>query len=336
MRQVIVFLTLSALLAAPGLSRAELLGLARPIQGVAIATAASPQEALAAREVRRYVYLRSGRLLPIARLGAQEARNLEARSVVVAGKESALLGALIEDGALKKESARWRRRNTCSRASGFISSRCCWSSAATRRGRFTAHTGCRASGRPLLSARRRDPDKRAALDFPDLDERAKPLFALRGIQPFHDFPEGPDWWSGDDYKAVIAQLAKLRMNFFGLHTYPEMRPHAEPTVWIGLPGEFGPDGRVSQSYATAYFNTRRPTGRATGIHFDEDGRFSLRFEPAFRRGRLRRGGAARDDAAPKTPEACNDYSTAPGRCCAAPSRKRARWASRPASAPRRR
>ena len=62
-----------------------------------------------------------------------------------------------------------------------------------------------------------------------------PLFNLRGIQPFHDFPEGPDWWNLDDYKAVFSQLPKLRMNFFGLHTYPEGHPNAEPTVWIGLP-----------------------------------------------------------------------------------------------------
>ena len=45
-----------------------------------------------------------------------------------------------------------------------------------------------------------------------------PLFALRGIQPFHDFPEGPDWWNRDQYLAMIGQLPKLRMNFFGLHT----------------------------------------------------------------------------------------------------------------------
>ncbi len=35
------------------------------------------------------------------------------------------------------------------------------------------------------------PDERAPWKMPALDERAAPLFALRGIQPFHDFPEGP-------------------------------------------------------------------------------------------------------------------------------------------------
>jgi hypothetical protein len=54
-----------------------------------------------------------------------------------------------------------------------------------------------------------------------LHELGKPLFDRRGIQPFHDFPEGPDWWNVDAYKANIGQLTRLRMNFLGLHTYPE-------------------------------------------------------------------------------------------------------------------
>ena len=51
------------------------------------------------------------------------------------------------------------------------------------------------------------------------EEAGKPAFKLRGILPFHDFPEGPDLWEADDYKAVLAQMVKLRMNFIGLHTY---------------------------------------------------------------------------------------------------------------------
>jgi hypothetical protein len=42
------------------------------------------------------------------------------------------------------------------------------------------------------------PDGQAPLAMPELNETGRPLFALRGIQPFHDFPEGPDWWSTDD------------------------------------------------------------------------------------------------------------------------------------------
>jgi hypothetical protein len=102
------------------------------------------------------------------------------------------------------------------------------------------------------------PEERFEYKAPDdLDETARPLFKLRGIQPFHDFPEGPDWWNEDTYKAVLGQLPKLRMNFFGLHTYPEKSPNAEPTVWIGPPGEAGRDGRVTAAYPSSYQNTAR-------------------------------------------------------------------------------
>jgi hypothetical protein len=47
------------------------------------------------------------------------------------------------------------------------------------------------------------------------------------------------------------------MNVFGLHTYPEKNPNAEPTVWIGLPGEFDAAGNVRASYPSSYQNTLR-------------------------------------------------------------------------------
>ena len=95
------------------------------------------------------------------------------------------------------------------------------------------------------------------LTLPTLDERGEPLFQTRGIQPFHDFPEGPDWWNTDDYKAIIAQLPKLRMNFFGLHTYPQGGVGPEPTVWIGLKEDVNPDGTVRLSSPSSYMNTLR-------------------------------------------------------------------------------
>lgn len=101
------------------------------------------------------------------------------------------------------------------------------------------------------------PEDKVEFRIPDIDETSRPLFKLRGIQPFHDFAEGPDWWNEDTYKAILGQLPKLRMNFFGLHTYPEKNPNAEPTVWIGRPGDFDTDGRVTFSYPSSYQNTLR-------------------------------------------------------------------------------
>ncbi len=99
------------------------------------------------------------------------------------------------------------------------------------------------------------PDQRAALQLPVVDETRKPLFDRRGIQPFHDFPEGPDWWNRDSYKAILGQLPKLGMNFFGLHTYPEGGVGPEPLVWIGPPDELSPDGKVKASYPSRHFTT---------------------------------------------------------------------------------
>jgi hypothetical protein len=53
------------------------------------------------------------------------------------------------------------------------------------------------------------PDRQVDWKLPTLDETRKPLFDRRGILPFHDFPEGPDWWSRDGYKAILGQLPKM-------------------------------------------------------------------------------------------------------------------------------
>ena len=98
--------------------------------------------------------------------------------------------------------------------------------------------------------------------LPTMNEEGRPLFALRGIQPFHDFMEGPDWWNADDYKAHAAQMVKMRMNFIGLHSYPWFKPwrHVppEPGVWIGLPEDVDERGRVRFSYPASWANTARP------------------------------------------------------------------------------
>ena len=45
------------------------------------------------------------------------------------------------------------------------------------------------------------------------------------------------------------------MNFFGLHTYPQGGVGPEPLVWIGRPGDVGPDGRVKAAYPSRHFVT---------------------------------------------------------------------------------
>lgn len=190
---------------------------------------------LAAREIRRYVYARTDELLPIGKRLPDGANAIVVRIDTSLEPQQYRLETRNENGRKILTIAGGREIGVLYGAYDF----------AEKLGvRFYLHDDV-------------VPDAKIALALPDLDETHKPLFELRGIQPFHDFPEGPDWWNVDDYKAYLSQLAKLRMNFFGLHTYPEGRPHAEPTVWIGLQRDIKSQGRVGYSYPTTYANTMR-------------------------------------------------------------------------------
>jgi hypothetical protein len=227
-------------------------GAGRGLEPAAIVSpdGATALEAFAAREVRRYVYVRTGRRLVIEK----EARG---PAIVVGRRDCAAVRALADASlAARLEALAPQERLLVTRRRGGVSHLIV--TGGDEAGvlyaayRLAEHLGVRFGlhGDTL-------PDARHPPAFPDLDEAGRPLFAIRGIQPFHDFPEGPDWWSRDDYKAVLGQLPKLGMNFFGLHTYPEGRPNAEPTVWIGHPDEIGEGSEVKAAYPSSWFTTLR-------------------------------------------------------------------------------
>lgn len=221
---------------------------------------ATTAECLAAQEVRRYVYLRTGKLLPIVHSG----KNLPSKTslIIVGQKDRPSIRTITDKNAglpssansLKPQQYLIKTINFRDRQALLITG---GDSIGTLYAayRFAEHLGVRfyMHGDTI-------PDERIALTIPSLDEKGEPLFDMRGIQPFHDFPEGPDWWNADDYKAIIAQLPKLRMNFFGLHTYPQGGVGPEPTVWIGMPGDFNEDGTVKSGYPSRHFTTANVTG----------------------------------------------------------------------------
>jgi hypothetical protein len=108
-------------------------------------------------------------------------------------------------------------------------------------------------------------EKIKTIQLAGFNKTYQPAFALRGIQPFHDFPEGPDWWNEDDYKAILTQLPKMGMNFIGFHTYPSVgifrgwyKP--EPIVWIGAKDQFDEQtGHVNNAYPILHANTNDST-----------------------------------------------------------------------------
>ncbi len=191
---------------------------------------ATARTALALREVRRYLYVRTGELPALA-------DKLPANSDVL---------VLRVDPALATDAYRLETRDRSVTISGGSDLGLLYGAY-----RYAELLGVRFYLHGDVV-----PDERLR-ELPAVNETGAPLFDTRGIQPFHDFPEGPDWWNQDDYLAYVSQLAKLRMNFLGLHCYPEGGVGPEPLVWIGLPQDVGPDGAVAFGYASQWASTLR-------------------------------------------------------------------------------
>ncbi len=269
-RVLFALLGLAALFS-PGCARKS------PVPDVVVAKDAGWHERAAAAEIRRYIYLRTG-FVPMLREAGSFSRIPDG-AVAVSLKGGALVQGL-EDG------------DAAGRLAG-LGPEDHWLKT-LRSGSKRVHLVAGGSGPAVLYGAYQlaeklgirfglegdiVPDAKLEALSLDLDETGHPLFAIRGIQPFHDFPEGPDWWTLQDYKTVLGQLPKLRMNFFGLHTYPEnpskekgATPNAEPTVWIGREADFAPDGRVVASYPASYQNTARgnwgyESKRTSDFHF---------------------------------------------------------------------
>ncbi len=202
---------------------------------------AGPTEWLAAKEIRKYVYQRCDVLA-----GIQEGLKGKARGRVIVLD----LDILLEDQEFRLKTYQSINSRVL-RINGGSSQAILYGAY-----EFAEQLGVRfyLHGDVI-------PDEKIPFRLPDLNLQKKPLFATRGILPFHDFPEGPDWWNENDYKAVIAQLPKLKMNFIGLHTYPWRTdfngegPKAEPLVWIGRKEEVNADGTVQTAYPVLHFHT---------------------------------------------------------------------------------
>jgi len=261
---------------AVGLLASVIVGFSRAESSDAPAAVVCPRggtfaQRLAAREIRRYVYSRTGKLLPIVS-DVKSAPDGGLILVVASGQLSKdSLGfdlklmarpRSVPDQYMLKTIKRGDRPILVVHGDGETG-------VLYAAYRLAEHLGVRFYMHGDVV-----PDQRIELKMPQLDEIGTPLFDRRGIQPFHDFPEGPDWWDADAYKAVLGQLPKMRMNFFGLHTYPQGGVGPEPTVWIGRPDDFDPDGKVKFSYPSRHFTTGNVTG-AWGYRPTKTGDYSF-------------------------------------------------------------
>ena len=110
------------------------------------------------------------------------------------------------------------------------------------------------------------------IDISSYDEKAQPWFEMRGSLPFHNFLAGPDLWGTADYKSFISQQVKMGFNFFGLHVYGEYGEYGEsgdgeeemegpePHLWMGHRDDVNPDGTIKEeaAYASYWASTFRP------------------------------------------------------------------------------
>jgi len=238
---------------------------------------------LASQEIRRYAYLRTGELLPIA------ATLPEAGDAIVLATDPSFEH---QQYSLETTSTAGRKLLTITGGSDLAVLYGAYHLAEELGVRFYLHGDV-------------VPDEQIGLKLPDLEETGKPLFELRGLNPWGSHPFGFDLWNTDDYQAHLAQMAKMRMNFIGMHCYPEGHPYAEPTVWVGVDGDFDQQGRVEFSYPSSYYNALFST-RWGGLRAAPTGAYHFGAAELFDRDGwgpdVMRGHAPR----PATPEACNE------------------------------
>ncbi len=220
----------------------------------------SAQELLAAKEVRRYLYLRTGELLNIQEVSALP----ENGDLIFLARDSDHLIKKVtglsapEGGFFIKSVSNSGRTVLVIAGDDEIS---------TLYGayRFAEKLGCRFYFHGDVI-----PDKKIRLDITGFDEKGQPVtkngrqWTIRGVQPFQNFPAGAVMWGKDDWKMYVTQLPKMGMNFIGLHTYMldseddhvgDYGPNLN--IWLGHENDLNPDGTVNFAFDATFFHTHQ-------------------------------------------------------------------------------
>ena len=212
---------------------------------------ASIVEKHAAKEVRRYIFLRTG-AAPQLRIADKYAHLPSGDVIVVAANTRAIITELkAEYGNVDAPSSDHRMGYIIKSISKGDRSILVITGADTYTTLTAAYRFAELLGCYFNLVGDAIPDKRLSypLNISGYDEKAQPWFELRGCIPFHNFTAGPDCWNTADYVSFITQQAKMGLNFFGLHYYnksgfPGSQEGPEPQLWIGHKSDLNPDGTV--------------------------------------------------------------------------------------------
>ena len=71
------------------------------------------------------------------------------------------------------------------------------------------------------------PDGKSPLAVVKVDERKRPAVAVRGFLPWTNFPQSATSYSWQDWRFILDQMAKMRMNFLHIHNYNGDNGHNE-------------------------------------------------------------------------------------------------------------
>ena len=179
---------------------------------IVMPTDATLPEVLAAKEVRRYVYHRTGELLPLVTsetLPVGDAVLVATQSESLVVDLNNVIDYVNPPGGFLIKSVEDEGRTVLVITGADPD--------ATLHGayRFAEHLGVGYGLEGDII-----PDELISLSISGYDEVGVPLLETRGLLPFHDFPEGPDFWNTDDHLLVVSQMPKLGLNFIGFHNYP--------------------------------------------------------------------------------------------------------------------
>lgn len=194
-------------------------------KAISIPGKASPIRQYAAKELQRYLYQLSGEWLPITQQSTKEGFVVNAVDETKTKLTATASDSIGDQGyTLKKIGS--QLHITANTAIGCLYG---------VYGLLDDHydVGFYFSGDIL-------PQQKKKLVLPDVNEHRSPSMYIRGILPWTNFPQSATAYSWADWRYVIDQAARMRMNFIQVHNYNGQNGHNEPFH------NFEVDGKLSR------------------------------------------------------------------------------------------